>query len=149
MADATGEPLSQDQLREQRLQRNLKIIVIGLGALIIIGLGAAIAKIFILATDKPASRRATPPVAAAGANTGTGTGAGAAPSTATSTTVAVPGGEIAVEIPKGARIVSVSLSGNHLAILHEGPAGSGIAIIDLETGRPIANVKPQEAVPRN
>ncbi len=111
-------------MREQRLQRNLKILVAGLGLLIVLGLGAL-------------AIRMTQVVS------------GAKPAPAASVTVSGAGKDLALELPKGARIVSVSLSDNRLAVHHEGPAGAGIAIIDLETGARIADVKPQEAVPRN
>ena len=40
-----GEPTSSDVMREQRLQRNLKIVVLGLGSLILVGLGAVMVKV--------------------------------------------------------------------------------------------------------
>ncbi len=121
--DATSAP-PEDQLREQRLQRNLKIVVAVLGFLILAGLAAAIVKIVMLANEP---------------KTGSGT---------VTATLQGPGGEIAVEVPKGARVVSVSLSGNRLAVHHEGPSGTGIAIVDIETGRRVVDVRPLEALPR-
>lgn len=117
-------PTPEDVMREQRLQRNLKILVAGLGLLIVLGLGAL-------------AIRMTQVVS------------GAKPVPAASVTVSGAGKDLSLELPKGARIVSVSLSDNRLAVHHEGPAGAGIAIIDLETGARIADVKPREAVPRN
>lgn len=118
-----GSPMSEaDLLREQRLQRNLKILIAVMGVFIVLGLGAVIARIV--------------------------TGGGQQVGTATSV-LAPTGGEIAVELPPGAKVVSVSVSGNRLAVHHESPAGTGIAIIDLETGRRVADVKPLAAVPRN
>ncbi len=119
-----GSPMSEaDLLREQRLQRNLKILIAVMGVFIVLGLGAVIARI----------------VTGGGGQQG-----------ATATSVLAPtGGEIAVELPPGAKVVSVSVSGNRLAVHHESPAGTGIAIIDLETGRRVADVKPLAAVPRN
>jgi hypothetical protein len=126
-SNASGTQSATDLMREQRLQRNLKILVGGLGALILLGLGAIMVKVSGLAPGKSSS----------------------AGSTSTVTSVATPGGEIALELPKGAKVVSVSLSGNRLAIHHESPTGTGIAVLDLETGRRIADVKPLEGVPRN
>ena len=123
----SGTQSATDLMREQRLQRNLKILVGGLGALILLGLGAIMVKVSGLAPGK-----STP-----------------ASGSSSLTTVATPGGEIALELPKGAKVVSVSLSGNRLAIHHESPTGTGIAVLDLETGRRIADVKPLEGVPRN
>lgn len=132
MTDAAGRTLpdgtpmsAADLMREQRLQRNLKIAIAGMGLLILAGLGAIAYKII--------------------AGSGNSRSAGG-----TVTAIAgTPGGEIGVELPKGAKVVSVSVSGNRLAVHHEGPSGTGIAIIDLDTGRRVLDVKPLEAVPHN
>ena len=123
----SGAGAASDLMREQRLQRNLKILVGGLGALILLGLGAIVLRVtgILPAKTSPAS------------------------TSAALTSVATPGGEIALELPKGAKVVSISISGNRLAIHHESPSGTGITILDLDTGRRIADVKPLEAVPRN
>lgn len=113
-----------DLMREQRLQRNLKIVVGGLALLILLGLGAVAVKIMGLAL--------------------VGT-----PSTLSRTVSGSPGSTLSLELPKGARIVSVSLSGSRLAVQHEGPSGPGIAIIDIDTGKRIADVKFMEALPHN
>lgn len=109
-------------MREQRVQRNLKILITGMGLLILIGLGAVVTRIL----------------------TGGGT---RTPTSIATSAVSTPSGEIALELPAGAKIVSVSVSGNRLAVHHESPAGAGIAIVDLETGRRIADIKPRDAVP--
>ncbi len=119
-------PTSDELMREKRLQRNLKIVVATLGAMILIGLGAVAVRVVGLATGaKPASTAASP------------------------TAISTPGGDLAIELPAGAKVVSVSLSGNRLAVHHESPAGTGIAILDLDTGRRVADVKTTAAVPRN
>lgn len=121
-----GSPISEAGLmREQRLQRNLKIAIAAMGLVILGGLGAIAYKIL---SGLGPSTNSTEPVTAL---------------------TRTPAGEIGVELPKGAKIVSTSVSGNRLAIHHESAAGTGIAIIDLETGRRIVDVKPLEAVPRN
>ena len=112
-------------LREQRLQRNLKILVGGLGALILVGIGAVVLRMVSFASNPRA------------------------PSSAAQTAVSTPSGEMVLELPKGAKVVSVSVSGNRLAVHHESPTGTGISVIDLDTGRRIADVKAQEAIPRN
>lgn len=125
MTNDQPQTSSADLMREQRLQRNLKIVVGGLAALILVGLGAVAVKVIGLAS-------------------------GGAGSAQTSRVVTVsPGATLSLEIPKGARIVSVSLSGNRLAVHHEGPSGPGIAIVDIDTGQRVAEVKPVESVPRN
>lgn len=119
-----GTPMSDaDLMREQRLQRNLKILIAGMGVFILLGLGAVVLRIV--------------------------TGGGAPSPSAATSVLAPQGGEIAVELPAGAKVVSVSVSGNRLAVHHESPAGTGIAIIDLDTGRRVADIKPLAAVPRN
>lgn len=113
-------------MRERKLQRNLKIVVGGLGALILIGLGAVAVRVVGLAT---------------------GTGGGGLSVRAVATGPA--GSNVSFELPKGARIVSISLSGNRLAVQHDGPSGPGITILDAETGRRIVEMTPTESLPRN
>lgn len=122
----TGAHPADDVMREKRLQRNLKILVTGLGILILLGVGAVITKMVSLAMAPRAQVSA--PAAAA---------------------LAGKAKELRVELPNGAKVVSVSLSDNRLALHHEGPGGTGILVIDLTTGERIADVKPQEALPRN
>lgn len=113
-------------MRELRLQRNLKILVASLGFLIFAGLGGIAWKMMGLSKERAAM---------AGAPT---------------TAAAMPdSSNIALELPKGARVVSTSISGDRLAIHYEGLSGTGITVIDLNTGKRIADVKTQDAVPRN
>ncbi len=111
-------------MREHRLQRNLKILVGGLGFLILAGLLAIAARVLTLASGTPDR---SPTATAKGASSG----------------------DVALALPRGAKIVSVSVSGNRLAVHHDGPAGAGIAVVDLDSGRQILNVKPIEAPPRD
>jgi hypothetical protein len=125
MSDGEPQATAANLLREERLQRNLKIVVGGLAVLILVGLGAVVAKVVGVASGSlegglGIKRVVTSPVAS-----------------------------LALEIPKGARIVSVSLSGNRLAVQHEGPDGTGITILDIETGKSVAEIRPIEALPRN
>lgn len=119
---AASAQSADDLLREQRTQRNLKIVIAVMTGLLLLGLGAVIVRMAGFASGAKAP----------------------AP-----TAIATPGGEIALELPKGAKVVSVSLNGSRLAVHHESPAGTGITVIDVETGRRIADVKTLEAVPRN
>jgi hypothetical protein len=123
MSNGEPQPTAPNLMREQRLQRNLKIVVGVLGALILLGLAAVIVRIGGLATGL---RLSAPGV---------------------KTTYLAP--TIGLELPAGAKIVSVSLSGNRLAVHHEGPEGVGIAIVDIETGRRIFDIKTVQPVPRN
>jgi len=124
MTNGEPQPTAADLMREQRLQRNLKIAVGTLGALILIGLGAVSVRVAGLASGGGGGQQ-------------------------TVLVASSPGGTLALEIPKGAKIVSVSLSGSRLAVHHDGPDGSGIAIVDIETGRRVLDVRPIESVPRN
>jgi hypothetical protein len=129
MSDAAKGQTEAELMREQRLQRNLKILVTGLGLLIVLGLmGIG----YRMTTLTPSA--------------GTSSAGGGA---AAITSVATARGDIALELPMGAKVVSISISGNRLAVHHESPAGTGIAIIDLDTGKRIADVKAHEAVPAN
>ncbi|MGQ0456510.1 MAG: hypothetical protein ACT4OU_05555 [Hyphomicrobium sp.] len=109
-------------MRERRLQRNLKFLVGFLGALILACLAAVVAGIMLLPT-KPPAELSTP---------------------------AEPGasrGAITFELPKGAKVVSVSLSVNRVAVHHDGPGGAGISILDLETGKRVIELRPVETAP--
>ena len=127
MTNGEPESSSADLMRERRLQRNLKIVVGGLGVLILVGLGAVIARVVGIASG-PGGKGNVETV---------------------KTVVASPGGTLALEIPNGSKVVSVSLSGNRLAVQHEGPGGTGIDVLDLETGRRVLDVKLIESLPRN
>ena len=118
-------PSSADLMREQRLQRNLKIVVAVLSAFILLGLGAVAVRVIGLASGTSGSNQSSRIITVS------------------------PGATLSLEIPKGARIVSVSLSGNRLAVYYEGQDGPGIEILDIETGRRVLDVKPVELVPRN
>ena len=136
MTDAGKGQTEAELMREQRLQRNLKILVTGLGLLIVLGLMGIGYRMTALS---PSTSGAT--VGAASSRV--------ASNGAAKTAVMTAAGEIALELPAGAKVVSISLSGNRLAVHHESPAGTGIAVIDLETGRRIADVKAMESAPRN
>lgn len=112
-------------MRERRVQRNLKIVVAGLGALILVGLGAVAVRVVGLATAPAGSGSSSRPIATSG------------------------GAALSFELPNGAKIISISLSGTRLAIHYDGAGGPGIAILDTETGRRVLDLKPVETVPHN
>ena len=131
MTDPGKGQSEAELMREQRLQRNLKILVTGLGLLIVLGLmGIG----YRMTTLTPSAGGASIKAASSGS---------------AKTAVLIPGGEIALELPPGAKVVSISISGNRLAVHHESTAGTSITVIDLDTGKRIADVKAQDAVPRN
>lgn len=107
---------------ELKLQRTLKYVVAGLGIAIIVGLSAVVLRIIYLAN------RPTAPASA---------------------TFSQPSAQWQLELPKGAKIGSLAVSGNTLAVHYDGPGGAGIAIIDLSTGKRVADVMAVEAIPRN
>lgn len=106
---------------EARLQRNLKIIVIALAVLLFAGLATVIGRIIYLA-----SGQATQPAA----------------------TVATRP-ELSLQLPAGAQVRSISLSGDRLAVHYEAAGAEGIAVLDLRTGRPAASVGIERAAPRD
>jgi len=102
--------------------RALKIAIAVMGVLIVVGLLTVIARIIYLA-GKPKAQPAS---------------AGS---------IVVPDARLA--LPAGAAIRQVSLSGDRLAVHYEAPAGAGIAILDLATGRVLSRVQVVPDPPRN
>jgi hypothetical protein len=96
-----------------RLQRILKLVVVALAIVIFAGLSAVVWRVIYLASPS-----ATQP---------------AAP------TLAVRP-EQSLELPAGALVRSISLSGSRLAVHYEAGGVTGIAILDLQTGRMVTNV---------
>lgn len=101
--------------------RALKIAIVVMGILIVLGLLLVIGRIIYLA-GKPRS-----------------------PSTSVSTS---PAAEPRLALPAGAAIRSVSISGDRLAVHYDTPAGAGIAVLDLETGRTLSRVQIVPDAPR-
>ncbi len=93
--------------------RALRFAVIGMGMLIVLGLIALIGRIIYI-------------VARPG------------PQIATQSSTIAP--EVRASLPAGAHIRSVAIQGDRLAIHYDEPAGSGIAIVDLATGRVVSRV---------
>jgi hypothetical protein len=102
--------------RQLRLQRVLKIIVIGLAVLLVSGLALVIGRIIYLASPAPTDDVQV-----------------AAP------TLAIRP-EQRLELPAGALVRSVSLSGSRLAVHYDAGGSPGIAVLDLQTGRRITTV---------
>lgn len=97
--------------------RLLKIAVIGMGVILLVGFTIVIGRIIYLVNSAP------PPTAAAAAS-------GTSP-------LAAPAG---LALPRGAVVKHLALSGNRLAVHYEGPAGSGIRIVDLVPGGGAVNL---------
>lgn len=122
-ASAPGAPATAEVSPEQRLQRILKFIVVTLAILLFAGLVAAVGRVIYLASA-PVTQPATSSLTVA--------------PTPTPTPAIRP--EQSIALPPGAQVRSVSLSGNRLAVHYEIGSASGIAILDLQSGRTITNV---------
>lgn len=98
---------------ELRLQRILKMVVVGLAVLLFAGLAAIAWRVIYLASPS-----ATQP---------------AAP------TLAVRP-EQSLQLPPGAEVRSISLSGSRIAVHYQAGADVGIAVFDLQTGRLVTDI---------
>jgi len=108
---------------ELRLQRNLKIVVIVLGLLMLAGLAAIAGRVIYLA-----SGAATQP-------------AGPVP--------AMRPSELMLVLPADAQVRAVSLSGDRLAVHYEAGGAEGIAVLDLQTGATVTTVGIERAPAAN
>lgn len=101
--------------------RMLKIAVIAMGVVLVLGFIAVIARIVYLVSR----------------------------GSDTATTVSQPIKDTArLAMPAGAVVRNLSISGNRLAIHYDGPAGSGIIVLDLQTGTPVSRIQIVPDVPR-
>ena len=108
--------------------RMLRLAVIGMGLILVLGVAAVIGRITYLTM-----RQRVPVV------TTSGSGAGASePALGSSGAISA---ELRLALPPGAKVRSQSLAGNRLAVHYEGAGGEGIIILDLETGRPVSQVR--------
>jgi hypothetical protein len=105
--------------REIRIQRLLKAVVIFLALTLLAGLALVVGRVIYLASST--RMQASQDVSVA------------------SPTLAIRP-EQTLGLPAGAQVRSVSLSGNRLAVHYEVGSASGIAILDLQTGRTVTNV---------
>ena len=103
--------------QEGSLLRWLKIVVIGLGMLLVVGFAVVVGRIIYLAS-RPAAQ---------------------------SDTLAAP--DWRLELPADATVKSLALSGDRLAVHYDSPLGPGIAIIDVGSGRTLARVRVAPQVP--
>lgn len=104
--------------------RALKIAIVVMGILIVLGLLSVIARIIYLA-GKPRAQALAPAGAQQLAS------------------------EPRLTLPPGAAIRNVSLSGDRLAVQYDAPSGSGIAILELDSGRVLSRVRIVPDAPRN
>ncbi len=97
--------------------RLLKIAVIGMGVILLVGFTTVIGRIIYLVNSAPAPQ-----------------------STATASVASPLAAPAQLALPKGAVIKHLALYANRLAVHYEGPAGSGIRILDLVPGGAAVNV---------
>ena len=109
---SASEPMRSAQAPHARTQTILKFVVVALGVVMVAGLALVIGRIIYLASAPPAQ-----PVAS---------------STVSSNQT--------LQLPHGSEVRSISLSGNQMAVHYEMPEGSGIAVLDLATGREATHV---------
>jgi hypothetical protein len=57
-----------------------------------------------------------------------------------------PAPQAQLDLPAGAQVRGMSMSGERLAVHYEAPSGAGIAILDLVTGRSVTHIN---VVPRD
>jgi hypothetical protein len=116
LRDDPGEDADGTNLPNPKVQRLLVFIVALLGLLIVAGLVAVIGRVLYLSSRAPAQ-----------------------PETAAQSKRAVA--EVPLPLPPGAVVKSTSLFGNRLAVHYEGPEGSAIVVVDLESKAIIARVQ--------
>lgn len=99
----------------KRTERLLVFIVSFLGLLIVAGITAVVLRIIYLSATPSAQQEASQVAGAAAPAAG------------------LPSPE-RLDLPAGAVVKSISLSGDRLAVHYEAPNGAGIAVMDLATG---------------
>ena len=127
---------------EVATQRKMKMIVLGLGVLIMLAFAGVIAGMVFRASQIGKGPDAKGAVLASGVTPGV---------SATAAANAAPPGQgprtplnflpdIKLALPPGSAIKSTSLQGVSLVVHHESPAGAGITILDLTTGQVASRV---------
>jgi hypothetical protein len=109
--------------------RLLRLAVIGMGVVLVLGFAAVVGRVVYLTTRTSAVPAVTSSASGAPVQTASGPIAG----------------DVRLALPPGAKVVSQSLAGNRLAVHYAGVAGEGIIILDLETGRPVSQVRIEPA----
>ena len=102
--------------------RALRVSVLTMGAILIVGFGAVIARIVYLTSRPPAASE---------------TGAVQAPAQV----LTKAGLDTTLALPQGAKIQSQSLSGTRLSVHYVADGDESIVILDLETGQTVGRVR--------
>ena len=130
---------------EAATQRKLKAVVLGLGVLIMLAFAGVIAGMVFRASQIGKGPNAKiqgsgmPGVAGAG-SPATGPASPAVPSQPGQRAPLPFLPELKLALPPGGSIKSTSLNGQSLVVHHEGPASTGIIILDLTTGQIVSQV---------
>jgi hypothetical protein len=107
--------------------RKLKAAVIGMGVILLAGFALVIGRIVYLLNRPPVDASSNQRAAIT-----------------TPANPAGPGATLATQaqltLPEGAVIKHLSLSGDRIAVHYEAPAGQGIQILDLITGKPVQRI---------
>ena len=127
----TGQPAIKPMFDDAQM-RKLRIAVVGMGAVLLLGLATVIGRIVYLFNRAPVD-----PAIVAAVNTKAGPGAD--PRLPASERTLPP--ELRLALPAGAVVRNLSLAGNRLAVHYEAPSGTAIAIIDLATGQTTQKVE--------
>ncbi len=118
--DPAGDPAAEALVGpDARQVRVLKIVVIGLGILLLIGFGVVIARIAYLATQP---------------------GRGLSSATVLQ--------DISVALPSGAVVRNTNISGDRMTVQFESPHQTGIVVINLTTGQVISRIDFRPETPR-
>jgi hypothetical protein len=107
----TNDPAG-DAARNMK-ERVLIFIVVFLGFLIVAALGAVLVKIIYLSSEPLAQRAASK----------------------------AAGTKDRLDLPAGAVVKSISVSGDRLAVHYEAPSGAGISVLNLATGAVLREVE--------
>jgi|LNFM01.1.fsa_nt_gb hypothetical protein len=125
-ANGPAEPPSGQTTGMALNERHIKMLrfaVIAMGVILVLGFITVIARIVYLVNRSGDS--------------------------ATTSTVSQPIQQAArLALPAGASVRQMSLAGSRLAVHYEGAGGSGIVILDLQTGKPISRVEIVPETPR-
>ena len=107
----------------ERQIKMLRVAVIAMGVILVLGFITIIARIVYLVNRSS--------------------------DTGTATTVSQPIRDTArLALPPGASVRHISLAGQRLAVHYESPGGSGIVVLDLQTGKPVSRIEIVPETPR-
>lgn len=118
MTDRSSAPSGRgDDVAARRAKERMLIFIVAfLGLLIVAGLAALILRIIYLSSNPPAQ-----PAAADAPAPGAAVGR--------------------LALPSGATVKTMAVGGDRLAVHYEGPAGPGIVVLDVASGRELRRLE--------